>query len=298
MPETHQRFLQPKLLALLGKMELRAATVVEGVMAGLHRSPYRGLSIEFAEYRHYQPGDEPKRIDWKAYARSDRHYIKEFEDEVNLEARIVMDASASMSFGSNGITKWQYTGYMAASLAYLLQSQRDEIGLVVLDEDIRVEFQPKHLRGHLIRLIGAMESVTPSRETRLASVLHRVAAKLRRRGMIIVLSDLLDDPAEVIAALRHLQFGGNDVVVFHLLDPAELRFDFSGPTRFIDPETNAMVPALAEDVKGPYLDALGAFLKTYREELGKTNIAYTLIDTSEPLDRALLAFLSYRMKRK
>jgi hypothetical protein len=154
------------------------------------------------------------------------------------------------------------------------------------------------MRGHLIQLIGALEGVTPSRETRLASVLHRVAGTMKRRGMIVVFSDLLDDPEEVVAALRHLQFGGNDVIVFHVIDPAELRFEFSGPTRFVDPETNTMAPALAEDVKGPYLAAFGKFLDTYREELGKTNISYTQLDTSEPLDRALLTFLGRRMKQK
>ena len=298
MMDSKQRFLQPKLLGLLAPMELRAATVVEGVMMGLHRSTFRGMSIEFAEYRRYQPGDELKRIDWKAYARSDRYYIKEYEDEVNLQARIVIDASASMGFGSDGMTKWQYAGTLAASLAYVLQRQKDEIGLVVLDEEVRIALQPKHLRGHLIRLIGSLESVTPSRQTRLAEVLHRVAGETKRRGMVIVISDLLDDPEEVVAAMRHLQFGGNDVIVFHTLDAAELRFDFSGPTRFVDPETNGMVSAMAEDVKTPYLEALRRFLDIYREELGKVNVAYTLIDTSEPLDRALLAFLSHGTKRK
>jgi uncharacterized protein (DUF58 family) len=299
MPASNQRFLQPQIVAQLATMELRAATVVEGMIAGLHRSPFRGLSIEFAEYRRYEPGDEPKRIDWKAYARSDKFYVKEFEDETNMDAHIILDASASMGFGSEGqLTKWQYGGTMAASLAYIFQRQKDAVGLVVLDEEIRVEMQAKNTRGHLIQVIGEMERVKPSRRTRLADALHRVAAKVKRRGMRILISDLLDDPADVLSALQHLQFGGNDVIVFHTLDPAELRFDFEGPSLFLEPETNAVVPAMAEDVKKHYLDALRAFLDTYSEEMGKANIAYTLIDTSEPLDRALLTFLgqSARMR--
>jgi uncharacterized protein (DUF58 family) len=203
-----------------------------------------------------------------------------------------------MGFGSGGVTKWQYGGTLAASLACILQGQKDEIGLVVLDEQIRVERQPSHARGRLIRLIGELESVAPARQTRLAEVLHQVAGGIKRRGMAIVISDLLDEPEAVISALRHLQFGGNDVIVFHTLDAAELRFEFSGPTRFIDPETNRMVPALAEDVKASYLQEIGRFLDYYREELGKTNIAYTLLDTSAPLDRALLSFLSHNGRRK
>jgi len=291
-----QRFLQPRLLTQLATMELRARTVVEGVMSGLHRSPFRGLSVEFAEYRKYQPGDDPSRIDWKAYARSDHYYIREFEDETNLNAQIVLDASASMGFGSDGLTKWQYSGILAASLAYLLQRQSDAVGLIVLDETIRMEMQPKGTRGHLIQLIGQMEKSEPARKTRLADALHYVAGKIRRRGMVLVISDLLDDAAAVISGLQHLQFGGNDVIVFHVLDPAELRFAFEGPSLFVDPENNRVVPALADQVKAGYMTALGDFLKTYSEETGRSNIFYSLMDTSQPLDQALLSFLS-RSKR-
>jgi uncharacterized protein (DUF58 family) len=293
VPTSNQRFLQPQLLAQLATMQLRAATVVEGVMGGLHRSPYRGLSIEFSEYRRYQPGDEPKRIDWKAYARSDRYVVKEYEDETNLDATLILDASASMGFGSEGnVTKWQYGGILAASLAYLLQLQQDAVGLVVLDENIRIEMPPKNTRSHLIETIGQLETVEPERQTRLAEVLHRVAGKAKRRGMVILVSDLLDDPEDVLSALQHFQFSGNDVIVFHTLDPVEIGFDFEGPSVFVDPETNDTVSALAEDVKEQYLKAIRAFLENYSEQMGKTNISYVLTDTSQPLDQALLSFLN------
>jgi uncharacterized protein (DUF58 family) len=292
-----ERFLQPELLAKLANMELKAATVVEGMMGGLHQSPFRGLSIEFTEYRRYQPGDEPRKIDWKAYARSDKYYIKEFEDETNLDAYIILDASASMGFGTTTFTKWQYGSIIASSLAYILQGQKDGIGLVVLDETVRLEMQPKNTRGHLIQVIGALENTKPSRKTRLAEVLHQAAGKINRKSMVLVISDLLDDTDEVVNALRHLQFGGNDVVVFQTLDEAELRFSFEGPTHFIDPESSAMVPALAQDVKVGYLETMDAFLKNYSEELGKTNIAYNLADTSKPLDEALFDFLSHGVRK-
>jgi uncharacterized protein (DUF58 family) len=292
MAPAGNRFLQPGLLRGMAGMELRVRTVVEGILSGLHRSPYRGLSSEFSEYRQYQLGDELSRLDWKVYARSDRYYIKEFEDETNVNAYIVLDASASMDFGTGPLTKWQYGATIAASLAYLLQRQNDAVALVMLDEAIRVETQSRATRGHLIHLIGEMEKTAPSRGTRLAEVLHRVAAKINRKSLIVVVSDLLDDPPAVIHALRHLQFGGNEVAVFHIADPAELRFEFEGPMRFVEPESRSETLALAGQVKTRYLEAMGAFLNQYREELGKTNIQYALVDTSAPLDRPLYAFLT------
>lgn len=298
MPVSNQRFIKPHLLMRLNTMELRARTVVEGFMSGLHRSPYRGLSMEFAEYRHYQPGDEPKRIDWRAYARSDKYYVREFEDESNLNALIVLDASASMGFGSGEMTKWQYGGTLAATLAYMLQSQKDGVGLVVLDEKVRFELPPKSTRNHLIQVIGEMEKTTPARGTRLAPALHYVASKIKRKGMVIVISDLLDDVEAVVDGLRHLQFGGSDVIVLHTLDPVEINFDFRGPMLFMDPESNQVMPALADDVKAGYMKAIEQFKESCSEAMGKTNIAYTLVDTSKPLDETLLAFLSMSARRR
>lgn len=290
MPMSTQRFLKPELLAQLSTMEFRVRTVVEGVMSGLHRSPYRGLSCEFAEYREYQPGDEPSRIDWNVFARSDKYYIKEFEEETNLEARIILDASASMGFGTGPLTKWEYAGILSASLAYILQQQDDAIGLVVLDEQIRFESETKSTRGHLIHTIGAMEGTKPQRQTRLAAVLHEVAAKIKRRGIILIVSDLLDEPAEVLSALEHLQHRGNQIFVFHVLDPAELNFDFDGPHLFVDPETNQQTLAMPEVVRTDYLKTLQEFLDHYSNELGKRNMWYSLVDTSEPLDQPLFSF--------
>lgn len=297
MARSNQRFLKPKLLAQMATMELRVSTVVEGIMSGLHASSYRGMSVEFAEYRQYQPGDEPKKIDWKAYARSDKYVIKEYEDETNLDAYLILDGSASMNFASKDhLTKWQYGGILAASLAYILQNQKDQVGLVVLDEQIKKEMQPKNTRGHIIRLIGELEDTIPLRKTQLAKVLHQVASKINRRSMIILISDLLDDPTEVIKSLSHLQFGGNEVIVIQTLDNSELMFDFEEPTMFLDPETSLTVSAMPRDVKTEYLKDLQIFLNTYSEQMGKMNINYSLVNTSSPLDFVLLDFLGKRMK--
>lgn len=290
MPQATERFLKPELLAQLSTMEFRVRTVVEGVMTGLHRSPFRGLSCEFAEYRAYQPGDEPSRIDWRVFARSDKYVIKEFEEETNLDAHIILDASASMGFGTGPLTKWQYAGILSASFAYILQQQDDAVGLIILDEEIRVELETKSTRGHLIHVIGAMERTKPQRQTRLADVLHRVAAKINRRGVILIVSDLLDEPSEVLSALEHLQHGGSQVHVFHVLDPMELNFDFDGPHLFVDPETSQQTLAMPDVVRGDYLKSLKGFLDFYSNELGKRNIWYSLVDTSAPLDQPLFSF--------
>lgn len=286
------KFLKPEILAQFGKLELRAATIVEGLLTGLHRSPYRGVSVEFAEYRPYQPGDEPKHIDWKAYARTDKLYIKECEDQTNLEATIVMDASASMGFGGNGVTKWQYGGFLAACLAYILQKQKDAVSLVILDEEIRVDMPARSTRRHLVQMIGEMEKVAPSHRTDLSKALHRIAQRLKRKGMIIVISDLLDQPDDILSGLQHLQFGGNDVIVFQTMDARELNFDFDGPHKFLDPETNQFLPAIAQEVKEQYKKALNDFLVYYSEEMGKRNIFHTVVDTSKPVEETLLWFLT------
>jgi uncharacterized protein (DUF58 family) len=292
MPRSSTKFLKPEILAHLGKMELRAATIVEGLLSGLHRSPFRGVSVEFAEYRAYQPGDEPKHIDWKAYARTDKLYIKECEDQTNLEATIIMDASASMGFGGNGLTKWQYGGFLAACLAYILQRQKDAVALVILDEQIRVDIPPRSTRSHLAQMIAEMEKADPSRRTALGKALHQVARRLKRKGMVILVSDLLDEPGDVLSGLQHLQFGGNDVIVFQTMDARELNFDFEGPHMFLDPETNAFLPAIAQEVREQYRKALNDFLVFYSEEMGKRNIFHTMVDTSRPVEETLLWFLT------
>ncbi|MCE2542305.1 MAG: DUF58 domain-containing protein [Acidobacteria bacterium] len=291
------RYLDPAVIARIGSMELRARAIVEGFLSGLHRSPAQGFSVEFSEYRQYMPGDDTSLIDWKLYARSDRHYVKKFEEETNLECHLLLDVSGSMGYGSVGVTKQEYGAYLAASIAYLMNRQHDAIGLLAFADRI-VQHLPASARpGHLRRLLLALDALRAERGSDLSKPLDRLAEALSRRGMAVLISDLLDDPAEVVRGLRHLRFRGVDVIVFHLLDPAELTFPFENAARFRDLETGAELTAVPSAVRARYLEEVQAFIALYRRELQLAGIDYCLVDTSQALDAALLAYLSARSRR-
>ena len=291
------RYLDPAVIARIGSMELRARAVVEGFLSGLHRSPAQGFSVEFSEYRQYMPGDDTSLIDWKLYARSDRHYVKKFEEETNLECHLLLDVSGSMGYGSGGVTKQEYGAYLAASIAYLMNRQHDAVGLLAFADRI-VQHLPASARpGHLRRLLLALDALRAERGSDLSKPLDRLAEALSRRGMAVLISDLLDDPAEVVRGLRHLRFRGVDVIVFHLLDPAELTFPFENAARFRDLETGAELTAVPSAVRARYLEEVQAFIALYRRELQVAGIDYCLVDTSQALDAALLAYLSARSRR-
>ena len=291
------RYLDPAVIARIGSMELRARAVVEGFLSGLHRSPAQGFSVEFSEYRQYMPGDDTSLIDWKLYARSDRHYVKKFEEETNLECHLLLDVSGSMGYGSGGVTKQEYGAYLAASIAYLMNRQHDAVGLLAFADRI-VQHLPASARpGHLRRLLLALDALRAERGSDLSKPLDRLAEALSRRGMAVLISDLLDDPAEVVRGLRHLRFRGVDVIVFHLLDPAELTFPFENAARFRDLETGAELTAVPSAVRARYLEEVQAFIALYRRELQLAGIDYCLVDTSQALDAALLAYLSARSRR-
>src|SRR5476651_2383278 len=239
MPWTaHDRpFLDPAVVARLGTLELKVRTIVEGFLSGLHRSPFKGFSVEFAEYRQYIPGDALSTIDWKVYARSDRYYVKKFEEETNLDCHLMLDVSGSMAYGSRGITKFEYGACLAASLGYLMNRQRDAVGLMAFDDRI-VSMLPASARpGHLMALLVTLDRLRTGHKTNVSKPLHQLANTLTRRGIVVLISDLLDDPDEVIRGLKHFQFRGIDVIVFHVLDPDEIDFPFDRPTRFEDMET-------------------------------------------------------------
>src|SRR5579862_8819590 len=278
-----RRFLDPAVIARLGTLELKARTIVEGLLSGLHRSPFKGFSVEFAEYRQYIPGDDLATIDWKVYARSDRYYVKKFEEETNLDCHLMVDVSASMSYGSHAFTKLEYASCLAGALAYLMNRQRDAVGLVGFDDRI-VSMLPASARpGHLRSVLLTLEQFKPGQRTDVAKPLHQLADTLSKRGMVIVMSDLLDDPEAVIRGLKHFQFRGTDVVVFHVLDPDELDFPFDRATRFEDLETNEEVMAVPETVREQYLAEIGALIERYRRELGASGIDYHLLSTRQPL---------------
>lgn len=293
------RFLDPGIIARLGTMELKARTVVEGFLSGLHRSPYKGFSVEFAEYRQYLPGDDLNTLDWKVYARTDRHYVKKFEEETNLECHLLLDQSASMTYrGGAPMTKLEYGSVLAASLAFLMNRQRDATGLIAFDEQIRFRLPAAARPGHLHALLLALERLQAGQRSNVGRPLHQLADALLKRSLVVVISDLLDEPEPIIKGLRHLKFRGTDVVVFQVLDPHELTFPFKGSAKFKDVETDDEVTADPVRARTEYLRELAGLTLRYDRELRGAGIDYVQLDTSQPLDFALLTYLSARARRK
>jgi uncharacterized protein (DUF58 family) len=292
------RYLDPAVIARLGTMELRARTIVEGFLSGLHRSPYKGFSVEFAEYRQYLPGDDLSTLDWKVYARSDRFYVKKFEEETNVDCHLLLDASASMGYASKGaVSKLAYGSFLAGALAYLMARQRDAVGFIAFD-DRMIERLPASARpGHLRSVLIALDRLTLGRQSDVSRPLHQLADTILKRSMAVLISDLLDDPAAVIRGLKHLRFRGTDVIVFHVLDRDELTFPFDRATKFRDLESDAEVLAVPAAVRDEYLKAIQDLCAVYERELRLAGIDYVRLDTAEPLDFALASYLSSREKR-
>ncbi len=288
------RFLDPATLARLGSLELKARTVVEGFLSGLHRSPFKGFSVEFAEYRQYIPGDDLSSIDWKVYARSDRYYVKKFEEETNVDCYVMLDVSASMGYGPHGITKLEYGSMLAASLAYLMNKQRDAVSLTTFDQAIVTMLPPSARPSHLRSVLVTLDQATLGTGTDVSKPLHALADGLGKRGLVVVISDLLDEPQRVIDGLRHFRFRGTDVIVFHVIDPDELTFPFERAARFRDLEGEDELMAVPSVVREKYLESLNEALDLYKRELGSAGIDYQLLNTSAPLDFALMSYLSTR----
>lgn len=293
-----RQFLDPAVVARLGTLEMRARTIVEGFLTGLHRSPYKGFSVEFAEYRQYIPGDDLSTIDWKVFARSDRHYVKKYEAETNLNCHVMLDVSRSMGYGSRGLTKFEYAQCLAASLAYLMNRQRDGIGLTAFDEGI-VGMLPASARtGHLRAMLLTLERLKLGTVTNVTKPMHQLASSITKKGMVVLISDLLDEPVRVIEGLKHFQFKGTEVVVFHVLDPHEIEFPFERATRFEDMESGAEVLAVPAKVRAHYVEAMQALIERYKRELGVVGIDYHLLTTADPLEVALMEYLSTRERAR
>lgn len=290
------RFLDPSVVARLGTIDIKARTIVEGFLSGLHRSPFRGYSVEFAEYRPYLPGDDLATLDWKVFARSDRHVVRKFEHDTNLECHLVLDISRSMSFASGPVSKLEYGSYVAATLAYLMHRQHDAVGLVTVDDRIRLRMPPGGRSGHLRALLLALERLGPGAETRLATPFSDLVEAIDRRGLVVVISDLLDDPEAVIDGLSHFRHKGTDVVVFQVLDPQEREFPFERSTRFRDMETGAELALVPGAMREQYVARMRAQVEHYRHALGRHGIDYCLLTTTDPLDTALLRYLQTRRR--
>lgn len=291
------RFLQPEVVAQLANMELRARLVVEGFITGLHKSPYHGFSVEFTEHRPYMPGDEIKHVDWKAYGKTDRYYIKEFEEETNLKSYLVLDASKSMEYASPGhLKKIEYASYVAAALGYLMVEQRDAVGLTIYDEHVRTLLPPRATKHYLQQILHELETVTPGNKTGTAASLHEVAERIKRRGLVVVLSDLFDEPRQVTTALKHFRHKGNEVIVMQVLDPIERSFAFGSDAVFRDLETNEELLTQPWHIQKAYRESMAQFLEFYKRECRENAIDYVLLDTATPFDKALFEYLNKRRK--
>ncbi len=298
------KYLQPDVVSKLANMELRARMVVEGFITGMHKSPYHGFSVEFAEHRQYMPGDEIRRVDWKVYGKTDRYYIKQYEEETNLKSYIILDASASMSFSSERsdhknekrISKLEYASFIAAALSYLMVQQRDAVGLTVYDADIRLTLPPHATKAYLRRILVVLEKLSAGSTTGTARSLHQMAERITRRGLIIILSDLFDDPSKVIAALKHFRHNHHDVLVMQILDPLERSFAFGSDAVFRDLETTEEMMTQPYHIQRAYQREMHAFLERYKRECRENNIDYVLLDTTMPFDTALFQYLNKRKK--
>lgn len=297
MPTTdYRKFLNPEVVSKLKSMEMRARLVVEGFITGLHKSPYHGFSVEFAEHRQYMPGDPIRSIDWKVFAKSDRYYVKEFEEETNLKAYLLLDASKSMTYTSSKITKFEYASNLVAALTFLMLKQRDAVGLVTFDTHVRDYIPPKSRTVHLHALLSTLARVEPSSETDAGAALHEMAERIKRRGLIVILSDLLDDPTKILAGLKHFRHRKHEVLVFHILDPAERDFAFPAEAIFKDLETGEEISTLPWQIRAEYQRTMGAHIDRFRRECRAALVDYVPMDTSVPYDYALFSYLSKRQR--
>ncbi len=298
MSSAATRFILPQVLARLSGLELLARTVVEGFIAGLHRSPYKGFSVDFMQYRPYVPGDDLRRVDWKVYARTDRFLVKEFEGETNTRVHLVLDASRSMGYRSHSVSKLEYACYLVASLAYLAIRQRDAAGLVLFDDDIRETLSPRSSKGHLHTLLTSLSNLSLGTGTSFDKPLHAIADQQQRRGFIVLVSDLLSDPDQLIEALRHFRFSGHEVLIFHILDPQEVAFDFDDVMRIRDLETGTRLLVEGSSARKLYQENFSRFQKRIRRACGLLRTDYIMITTDRPLDGALFQYLSARSRRR
>ncbi len=286
----------PKVLAKLKKLHLRAHLVVDGVMTGIHPSRAKGVSSEFEEHREYSQGDDLRRIDWKAYGKFDRYFIKEYRETTNLKAYILLDSSSSMSYSSDGWSKFDYGSTLAASVAYLMLKQQDAVGLITFSSKIEKVIPPKAVHGYLFAILRELEDRKPQGKTETGPILQELAGSLKRRGLVLLISDLLDQPEEVLKGLRQIRSRGNDVIVFQLLDRDELDFPFKEAALFQDLEEDLRLLTDPYAIRSAYLKVLQELIDNYRRSCASELIDYSLLDTSVGLDRALIRYLNWRGK--
>lgn len=294
--ESFRRYLKPEVVAKLKRIDLKARLVVEGFLSGLHKSPFKGFSVEFAEYRAYMPGDELKRIDWKVYAKTDRFYIREYEEETNLKAYLLLDTSASMAYSSKGVSKLEYASYLAAALSYLLLKQKDSVGLVTFSDKLETYIPPRCSPAHLTALLNTIDKTRPGGQTNVAQTFHMLAERIKRRGLVIILSDLLDDKEKVLSALRHFRHRKHEVLVFQILDPNERDFIFKGPLVLKDLETGKELTLDPRTIRREYQRSITDYFRDFERRCGESMIDFHPVTSDMPFDKALFSYLEKRSR--
>ena len=284
------------MVAMLNSISMKAKLVVEGYIIGQHRSPYHGFSVEFAEHRSYEPGDEVKHIDWKLYGKTNRLYVKRFEEETNLRAHLILDTSKSMTYASGRVTKLEYGSYLLAALSYLMISQQDAAGVVLFDEKIRSFIPPKSTPSHLNTLLNTLDVKQPGNDTKIETVLHEMADRINKRGLVVIISDLLDDPKSILNGLKHFRHKNQEVILFHILDRNELEFDFNSRTKFIDMESGAEITTDPWHIKMDYKNLILDLQKYYKSQCRHNNIDYVSLFTDDNLDKGLSEYFNKRQK--
>ena len=287
-------YLDPELLQKLGDLELIAREVVEGLRAGSHRSPLKGFSTEFAHHRQYAPGDAIRDLDWRVYGRTERYYTKLYEAETNFDCHLLIDASSSMTYGSGKVSKLEYSKYLAAALSYLILNQRDSVGLSVFDSEMRAHLPPRSAMSIILQIEKILKEITPTPKTSIAKQLNDIALQIKRRSFVILISDLFSDVGDIMRGLQRLRYGGHNVIVFHTLDPHELKFPFKGTWQFDGLEGEEELITQPERIREDYLTNLNAYLEQLQSGCIGSGVDYTLVETSRPLDSLLSEFLETR----
>jgi uncharacterized protein (DUF58 family) len=293
-----EQYLRPDVIQQVKRLDLKARFIVEGFMAGLHASPFHGFSVEFSEHRKYTPGDDMRQIDWNVYGKTDRFYVKKYEAETNLDAYLLVDCSGSMDFSLGGrLTKMDYAICLAAALGYMMIRQQDSVGLFTFDEKVRAYLPPKAKRTHLTNILATLARTRPFGRTGLAEAIHDVAGRIRKRGLMILLSDLLDEQERVVQALHHLRFRGHDIIIIQVLDYSEMAFEFDGQVRFEDPETGESVATNPRAIQASYLQEIRAFIEEYKQQCQAVRADFTTVHNAMTFDKALIEFLIQRQSR-
>lgn len=292
------QYFNPQILSQLPSLEFKAKYIVEGLLSGLHRSPYFGFNVEFSEYRAYTPGDDIKFIDWKVYAKSDKFYIRQFEEETNMRVYVLLDASASMNFTSHGMTKWQYACLLSATFSYLLLRQQDSVSFFLFNKTIQKNLPPRNAMSQFKNITTLLENTKPDAETTIVQTLHTLAERVKKRSVFVLVSDLFDDREKVILGLKHLHHRKHEVLVFHVVDRAEENLPYDSMTAFVDAETKEKISVMPSVVRAQYKKAFEDMIYFYKQQCFTMGMDYKMFHTQNPLTEEILSYLSSRTTKR